>query len=136
MGRLDEYRMLRERSRRFCETAEMQVERGYYDLAAFSLEQCLQLLLKACLLRLGVDYPRVHSVRRLLEVLAEVTGDEGLRIVLDDLSVELGSLEDAYISSRYLPRDYTRAEVERLRSAVRRVMGAVLGSCGGGEEEV
>ncbi|MEM2882883.1 MAG: HEPN domain-containing protein [Candidatus Bathyarchaeia archaeon] len=43
-------------------------------LAAFSLEQSLQLFLKAKLLERGVEYPRTHSVRKLLEMLSEVGG--------------------------------------------------------------
>jgi HEPN domain-containing protein len=38
------------RSRDFLETAEYQISRGFYDLAVFSLEQALQLFLKAKLL--------------------------------------------------------------------------------------
>ncbi|MEM1611060.1 MAG: HEPN domain-containing protein [Sulfolobales archaeon] len=60
---LEEYRYLMERSRRFYETAIMQIDRGFYDLAVFSFEQSLQIFLKACLLKLGVDYLRTHSVR-------------------------------------------------------------------------
>ncbi len=69
MTRAEEYESLLERSRRFCETASMQIERGFYDLAVFSLERGLRLYLKACLLRLGVDYPRTHSLKRLLELI-------------------------------------------------------------------
>ena len=79
MTRREEYEYLLERSRRFYETAAMQIERGFYDLAVFSLEQSLQLHLKAQLLRLGVDYPRTHSVRRLLELIHRVTGHEEVR---------------------------------------------------------
>jgi len=64
LTKLEEYKFLLERSRRFYETALMQISRRFYDLAAFSLEQSLQLYLKAHLLKLGLDYPRTHSVRR------------------------------------------------------------------------
>ncbi len=70
----EEYEFLVERSRRFYETALMQIERSFYDLAIFSLEQSLQLYLRACLLKLGLDYPGTHGVRRLLELIHEVTG--------------------------------------------------------------
>ncbi|RLF98277.1 MAG: hypothetical protein DRN47_05705 [Candidatus Wolframiiraptor sp.] len=50
-----------ERSRRFLETAEYQIDRGFYDLAAFSLEQALQPFLKSRLLENGVKEPfEVH----------------------------------------------------------------------------
>ncbi|UNQ73175.1 HEPN domain-containing protein [Infirmifilum sp. NZ] len=121
MARFEEHRYLVERSRRFFETALMQIERGFYDLAAFSLEQSLQLFLKACLLKLGVDPPRTCSVRRLLELVAEVSGRDEVRELLQGFAVELGALEDAYISSRYVGREYTREEVELLRRVVEEV---------------
>jgi len=128
--RRGEYECLVERSRRFYETALMQIGRGFYDLAAFSLEQSLQLYLRACLLKLGLDYPRTRSVRRLLELVYEVTGSEEVRDVLSRFSVELGSLEDAYITSRYVARDYSPEEVERLKGVVEEVMRAVGGATG------
>jgi len=136
MTKRDEYSALLERSRRFYETALMQINRGFYDLAAFSLEQSLQLLLKACLLELGLDYPRTHSVRRLLELIAEVaevTGRREVEELLHRFSVELGALEDAYIASRYVPREYSKEEVERLRKTVEEVKRAVRETaCRGG----
>lgn len=85
----------------------MQMDKGFYDLAVFSLEQSLQLYLKASLLKLGVDYPRTLSVRKLLELLGELAESEEVRELLSKYAVELGALEDAYITSRYIPREYT-----------------------------
>ena len=62
MTKLEEYKLLLERSKRFYETALMQISRRIYDLAAFSLEQSLQPYLKAHLLR-------TYSVRRLFACL-------------------------------------------------------------------
>lgn len=130
MTRREELEYLFERSRRFFESALMQIERGFYDLAVFSLEQSLQLYLKACLLKMGVDYPRTHSVRRLLELIHEVSGCGDIRELLSKYAVELGSLEDAYITSRYVARNYSWEEVERLKSAVKEVMDVVGGAFG------
>lgn len=127
MTRVEEYESLLERSRRFCETASMQVERGFYDLAVFSLEQGLQLFLKAYLLKLGADYPRTHSVRKLLELIYKVSGNEAISDLLRKFSVELGALEDAYITSRYVSRSYSLEEVERLKKVVEEVMAVVRG---------
>jgi HEPN domain-containing protein len=118
MSKLEEYEALLKRSDGFLETALMQARAGMYDLAVFSLEQSLQLFLKATLLRVGSDYLRTHGIRRLLELLTEVTGRSELRELASQYSVELGALEDAYISSRYIPRIYTEDEFERLRAVV------------------
>jgi HEPN domain-containing protein len=125
MSKLEEYEALLRRSDGFLETARMQTRAGLYDLAVFSLEQSLQLFLKATLLRVGADYPRTNSVRRLLELLTEVTGRSELRELASRYSVELGALEDAYISSRYIPRIYTKDEFERLRAVVEKVRSNV-----------
>lgn len=130
MTKLGEYKAFLERSRKFYETALMQIDRGFYDLAAFSLEQALQLSLKAHLLKLGVDYPRTNSVRKLLRMIYRVTVRKEVEELLSRFSVELGALEDAYITSRYVARDYSLEEVEKLRMVVeevKRVVGEVVG---------
>jgi len=132
VARIEEYNYLLERSRRFLITAEMQIERGFYDLAIYSLEQALQLYLEACLLKLGVDYPRTHSVRRLLELIYRLTGSEGIKGVLVDYAIELGVLEDAYITSRYIAREYSEEEARRVYQVVGEVMRVVGGVTGRG----
>ena len=81
MSREEEEKRLLKRSRDFLETAEYQIGRGFYDLAAFSLEQALQLFLKARLLAEGIDYPRTHSVRALLEILSEVVAEDKKAVI-------------------------------------------------------
>ncbi|GBC71470.1 hypothetical protein HRbin02_01254 [Candidatus Calditenuaceae archaeon HR02] len=129
MSKRREVDVLLTRSRQFLETAEHQYGRGFYDLAAFSLEQSLQLYLKAKLVEYGVDYPRTHSVRRLLELLGEVlpseAGRKNVNALVEELLLELGMLEDAYITSRYFLREFRREEVEKMMTTVRRVMELV-----------
>lgn len=124
MSKKEEEENLLRRSERFMETADYQLKRGFYDLAVFSLEQALQLFLKAKLLANGVDYPRTPSVRALLEVLMEVAQEErsAIKHILDTYLMDLGVLEDAYITSRYVMRDFRREEAERLARVVREVM--------------
>ncbi len=129
MGRLDEYQVMMRRSSDFYTTALLQAERGMYDLAVFSLEQSLQLFLKATLLKHGADFPRTHGVRSPLNMLAQLTGREVIGQLQTKYGLELGVDEDAYIVSRYIPRAYTAEEFERLREAVeevRRVVGGAL----------
>jgi HEPN domain-containing protein len=122
---IEEYKYLLERSKRFLETAELQLDRGFYDLAVFSLEQSLQLYLKAYLLKLGLEFTKTRSVRRLLELIYKVTNSEEIRGALANYAVELGSLEDAYITSRYVAREYCEEEARKLLQTVRRVMDIV-----------
>jgi HEPN domain-containing protein len=127
LGRVEEFEVLLRRSESFYVTALLQAERGMYDLAVFSLEQSLQLFLKAALLKEGVEFPRTRGVRRLLSILAELTGSDEIKQLLTSHSLELSILEDAYIVSRYFPRSYTGEEFERLRAAVERVRSVVGG---------
>lgn len=124
MPKKEEIETLLTRSKRFFETAGYQTSVGYYDLAMFSLEQALQLFLKARLLENGVDYPHTHSVTSLLEMLGNVSRgkEQVVRTLLEKHLTVLGLLEDAYITSRHVPREYRREEVKRVTKSVRELM--------------
>jgi len=122
---IEEYKYLLERSRRFLETVELQLDRGFYDLAVFSLEQALQLYLKAYLLKLGLEFTKTRSIKRLLELIYKITNSEEVRDALTNYAVELGSIEDAYITSRYVAREYCEEEARKLLQTVRGVMSIV-----------
>ena len=64
------------------------------------------------------------GLRRLLEILASVSsGDEPrIRRLLKERVLELSFLEDAYISSRYLLREFGEEEYRRVRAVVEEVM--------------
>jgi len=128
VGRKDEAEHLLKRSKEFLETAEYQISKGFYGIAVFSLEQALQLFLKSKMLVAGVDYPRTHGVRTLLEILSDLESDEKKRSIKHTLSnylFELGMLEDAYITSRYVMREFTREEAQGLIKTVKEVMNNV-----------
>jgi len=122
---MDEAEYLLERSKQFLETAKYQIEKGFFSLAVFSLEQALQLSLKSKMLASGVDYPRTHSVRTLLEILSDLASEEEkatVKQILDSYLLELGMLEDAYITSRYVRREFRKEEAEVLMRVVKEVM--------------
>lgn len=128
MTRKEEEERLLKRSRDFLETAEYQISKGFYDIAAFSLEQTLQLFLKAKVLAEGVDYPRTHSVRTLLEILSDIVPRNekpAIKSILENYPLELGTLEDAYITSRYLMREFTKQEAEKLTKTVKEIVKSV-----------
>jgi len=125
LAKIEEFKCLIEKSRRFYESSIMQNERGFYDLVAFSLEQSLQLYLKAYILKLGADYPRTHSIRRLLDFIYELTKHNKIKDILQKYSVELALLEDVYITSRYIAREFRQEEVNRLRSVIDEVFKVV-----------
>ena len=125
MTRKEEGKNLLKRSSDFLKTADYQADQGFYDLMTFSLEQALELFLKAKVLEEGIDFPRSHSVRKLVELLLEFALEDKkpkIRSVLKRYALELGMLEDAYITSRYVMRDFTKEEAEKLSAAVREIM--------------
>ena len=125
MTRRDEEEHLLKRSREFLETAKYQIGKGFYALTALSLEQALQLFLKSKMLAKGIDYPRTHSVRTLLEILMDLSSEKEKLVIknlLENYLLELGILEDAYITSRYVMREFKREEVEKLMRVVEEVM--------------
>lgn len=107
-----EQEYLKRRAEDFLNTAKEKAEEGLYHLAAFCVEQYLQLYLKAVLCEEVGDYPKTHGLRRLLRMLAEVTGKKAdMEAFIAQHAVVLGDIEDAYITSRYIPRDFEREEV-------------------------
>ncbi len=94
--KIDEIRKLKERSRKFKDAAEFHFSRGDYDLAAFNLEQSLQLLLKAKLLEGGVEFPKIHGLRRFFLMLGEsIDKLEKFKKFEARYSLEFASLEQA-----------------------------------------
>jgi HEPN domain-containing protein len=74
--------VLMKRSRRFLDLAKYNIEKGDYDLAAFNLEQGLQLYLKAKILKNGAKFPHTYDLIDLLEFLYEIKKDESIRRII------------------------------------------------------
>lgn len=117
MSRL-EAEALRKRFWEYMKTYEFHISNGMYALAVSDLEQALQLYVKAKLLDEGIAYPKTHSVRTLLELLAKVRRDNMLMELIERYSVELKLLEEAYISSRYVATEFRLNEVLRVKKAL------------------
>jgi len=85
----------------------------------------LELFLKAKVLAEGVDFPRTHGVRTLLELLKQLVSENkksAVKSILEKYLLELGMLEDAYITSRYVMREFTEEEAKKLALAVEEIM--------------
>ena len=121
-----EVSLLRDRSLRMLSSARRSLLDGDYDLAAFMADQAVQLYLKSVILELTGELPRIHAVRQLMRVLKDLSDRPK---VIDDYVREKRSLlirlEEAYISSRYMPRIYEKDEVEELVNFAEEAMGSV-----------
>ena len=124
----EEAEVLRERAESFLANAERLFEEGVYDLAAFSIEQYCQLILKYKLLLKTGTYPRTYSIIRLIRLLSTVSPSLGTLLEGENNILYLTKIEDAYIGARYLPRRYEESEVRGMLRFVKEVFkGAVEG---------
>jgi len=129
--RRSEAEYLLRRAKAFLENAEQLYNRGLYDLAAFSLEQAVQLLLKYRLLLIAGSYPSTHSIRRLFRALIELTRDSELEsFYLENINI-VGDLESAYIAARYLPVEFEKKEVENMLVFAKKLFEKLGGEHGG-----
>jgi HEPN domain-containing protein len=121
MSHLDEVKLLRRRARGFLARALDSLSSGDYDLASFLSEQAVQLHLKSILLAKVGDYPRSRSITLLISILKKACGEDFIRF-FERWSSEISLMEDAYIASRYLVREYSREEAERLVNFAKEVL--------------
>lgn len=122
MSHSREVEILRRRAWGFLKRAIDSLNFGEYDLAAFLSEQAVQLFLKSILLEEIGEYPRTHSISKLLLVLKRVPSCGDLVKFLEERRIEVGLMEDAYIAARYLVREYSREEAEVLVNLARWVL--------------
>ncbi|MEM3180732.1 MAG: HEPN domain-containing protein [Candidatus Bathyarchaeia archaeon] len=110
----EEVEIIRRRAEGFLRNAEYLISVGEWDLAVFSLEQYCQLILKYKLLLKTGSYPRTHSLRRLIRELAKM--EPRILVLVEDMENlhYVARLEEAYITSRYMPYSYEEREVKSL----------------------
>jgi len=106
--------LLKKRAKAFLESAQTDFAKSNYDLVLFHVEQFLQLYLKHLLYMKIGDYPKTHSVVRLTRDLVKVYSEDRLKEFYERNLEILYLLEEAYISSRYLPREYDKDIAERI----------------------
>lgn len=116
------YELLRRRALSFLRDAEWDFERGDYDLVLFHVEQFIHLYAKYLLYRRIGDYPKTRSTARLLGDLARVYSSEDLERFIDGNLEAIYLLEEAYISSRYLPREYDASIASRMLELSKKIM--------------
>ena len=81
--RREEIKIFRERGDAFLDTARYNFERGRFDLAAFNVEQAVQLFIKTKLLELIGEFPRTHNLVILLKELSSVFKEAEVKDLFD-----------------------------------------------------
>jgi len=109
---IDEVKILRKRAKAFLKTAETPYQDGEYDLTVYLCEQAIQLHRKSILLEELGDYPRTHSLTYLFQLLQKIEELRNLYDIYQNNKQLVTFLEDAYIATRYLPREYSKEEAQ------------------------
>jgi HEPN domain-containing protein len=107
---------LKKRAEAFFEDAEYDISRKKWFLAAFHLEQVCQLYLKYYLFKKLGDFPKLHSLSELLLELEKVYPQRKKEIgkIRKEKASTIGDLDQAYITSRYLPVEFNKFQVENM----------------------
>lgn len=108
------YHELVNRAIHFFKISSYDADAGRYDIALFHLEQAVQLALKAYLLKTVGDFPKIHSLKELIEVCE----DECLKKLANEKWYIIDILEDAYIGGRYFIRKYDFREYEESKKFI------------------
>jgi len=107
---------LLKRGQSFWENANDLLKKGDYSLAAFNFEQTCQLYLKYYLFLKLKDFPKTHSLHQLLEDIGEAYGKQrAIARFIDQNASVIGDLEQAYISSRYLPVEFHSSQTKAMK---------------------
>ncbi len=117
------FELLKKRALSFFRNAQSDYEHGEYDLVLFHVEQSIQLYSKYLLYRRIGDYPNTHSIIKLLKDVAKVYAYEELNRFMNNNLEALYLLEEAYISSRYLPREYDLDIAARILKLGENILG-------------
>ncbi|MEM2015396.1 MAG: HEPN domain-containing protein [Candidatus Methanomethylicia archaeon] len=124
----NEIDLLKKRAESFLKNAEYLINTMEYDLAIFNIEQYCQLILKYKLLMETGSYPRTYSLRRLIRELGKIHPEILELLEKEDYLHKIARLEEAYISSRYLPITYEEKDVKSLYKFVVEVFKKMIQS--------
>ncbi|MCC6013488.1 MAG: HEPN domain-containing protein [Candidatus Verstraetearchaeota archaeon] len=123
-----EAELLRKRAEAFLKNALYLINENEADLAMFNFEQYCQLILKYKLLIIKGTDPRTYSLRQLIKELSEI--NPKIAILIEDIKNlhYIARLKESYISSRYLPFEYTIEEVKDIGKFVIEVFKPLVNS--------
>lgn len=108
---------LKERAEDFLKDAKFDISEKRWNLAAFHLEQACQFYLKYYLFKKLADFPKTHSIKELLLDVGSAYQKKNqiLKFIKENERV-IFDLEEAYISSRYLPIDFSESQVKEMEN--------------------
>lgn len=110
----EETSFLKKRAKEFWERAREDFQKGRYNLCALDVEQAVQLWLKYLIFLQAGDFPKTHYFDRLIYSLADIYNSSKIKEFYKTNILQFTSLEDSYLTSRYLPKEFSKEEAEKL----------------------
>jgi len=110
----EEIRKFQQKANGFLDTAIYNYNQGRNDIAAFCIEQSVQLYVKTKLLETVGEFPRTHNIVLLLKELGAVFKKSKIEKFIQQHIGTLTKLSDVYITSRYYTRDFFKEELDEL----------------------
>jgi len=121
---------LKNKAEIFFENGKEQIKKKRYFLAAFNFEQASQLFLKYYLFLRLKDFPKIHEIDRLLiETGKTYEKQREVRQFLKENASVIGDLNQAYITSRYLPIEFNFYQVTEMGKFVERLISFLKRIC-------
>ncbi|MEM5820890.1 MAG: HEPN domain-containing protein [Candidatus Aenigmatarchaeota archaeon] len=100
--------VLKKRSKEFFKKALESFEKGEFNFVMFFCEQAIQLFLKYLIAEKFGEFPKTHSLKKLIEILNE----EKYKRFFEENKEILNKLEVAYVLSRYYDFEYSKKDAE------------------------
>ena len=121
---------LKQKAKAFFENGKEQIQKKRYFISAFSFEQSAQLYLKYCLFLKIKDFPKIHQIDILLREIGKAYKKEKEvdKFLKENASV-IGDLNQAYITSRYLPVEFSLYQVEKMKEFVEKLFDFLKHIC-------
>ena len=104
---------MKKRAGEFWQRAKEDFQKKRYNLAVLDVEQAVQLWVKYLIFKKAGDFPKSHYFNILLDNLADIYNSPTVRNFYQENILQFKSLEDAYLTSRYLPKEFSREEAEK-----------------------
>ncbi len=114
-----EYEFLKRNADEFLKNAKYLLNQGIYNLAAFNVEQAVQLLLKYLLAKKLGEFPKTHSIKR--PIVEASSFCPKLAETLEEHVNVIGEIEVAYVTSRYYPMEFLESEVRNMLSVAEKI---------------
>ena len=105
---------LKKRAKEFWERSKEDFEKSRFNLAVLDIEQSIQLWFKYLIFLKAGDFPKTHYFDVLIKQLSEIYNCSEILQFYQKHALEFRVLEDAYISTRYLPKEFSKEEVRKI----------------------